>query len=36
MKINWEKEGIFGFYLYFCHVIQTSNYFFWQLKDKLL
>lgn len=28
MKINWEKEGIIGFYLYFCHVIQNSNYFF--------
>lgn len=27
MKINWEKEGIIGFYLYFCHVIQNSNYF---------
>lgn len=36
MKINWEKEGIIGFYLYFCLVIQNSNYFFWQLKDKLL
>ena len=36
MKINWEKEGIIGFYLYFCHAIQNSNYFFWQLKDKLL
>ena len=20
MKINWEKEEIIGFYLYFCHV----------------
>lgn len=28
MKINWEKEGIIGIYLYFCHVIQNSNYFF--------
>ena len=28
MKINWEKEGIIGFYLYFCHVIQNSKYFF--------
>lgn len=28
MKINWEKEGIIGFYLYFCHVIQNSNFFF--------
>ena len=28
MKINWEKEGIIGFYLYFFHVIQNSNYFF--------
>lgn len=28
MKKNWEKEGIIGFYLYFCHVIQNSNYFF--------
>ena len=28
MKINWEKEGIIGFYLNFCHVIQNSNYFF--------
>lgn len=28
MKINGEKEGIIGFYLYFCHVIQNSNYFF--------
>lgn len=28
MKINWEKEGIIGFYLYFCHAIQNSNYFF--------
>jgi hypothetical protein len=28
MKINWEKEGIIGFYLYFCLVIQNSNYFF--------
>ena len=28
MKIIWEKEGIIGFYLYFCHVIQNSNYFF--------
>lgn len=28
MKINWEKEGIIGFYLYFCHVIQNSNHFF--------
>ena len=28
MKINWEKEGIIGFYLYFCPVIQNSNYFF--------
>lgn len=27
MKINWEKEGIIGIYLYFCHVIQNSNYF---------
>jgi hypothetical protein len=36
MKINWEKEGIIGFYLYFCQVIQNSNYFFWQLKDELL
>ena len=36
MKINWEKEGIIGFYLYLCHVIQNANYFVWQLKDKLL
>lgn len=28
MKINWEKEGIIEYYLYFCHVIQNSNYFF--------
>ena len=28
MRINWEKEGIIGIYLYFCHVIQNSNYFF--------
>ena len=28
MKINWEKEGIIGIYLYFCNVIQNSNYFF--------
>ena len=28
MKINGEKEGIIGFYLYFCHVIQNSNCFF--------
>lgn len=28
MKINEEKEGIIGIYLYFCHVIQNSNYFF--------
>lgn len=28
MKIDWEKEGIIGIYLYFCHVIQNSNYFF--------
>lgn len=28
MKINWEKEGIIGFYLYFCHVIQNSIFFF--------
>lgn len=35
MKINWEKEGIIGFYLYFCHVIQNSI-FFWQLKVELL
>ena len=28
MKINWEKAGIIGIYLYFCHVIQNSNYFF--------
>ena len=28
MKINGEKEGIIGFYLYFCHVIQNSNYYF--------
>lgn len=28
MKINWKKEGIIGIYLYFCHVIQNSNYFF--------
>ncbi len=28
MKINGEKEGIIGYYLYFCHVIQNSNYFF--------
>ena len=28
MKINWEKEGNIGFYLYFCHVIQNSNYLF--------
>ena len=36
MKINWEKEGIIGCYLSFCLVSQNSNYFFWQLKDKLL
>ncbi len=28
MKINWEKKEIIGFYLYFCHVIQNSNYFY--------
>ena len=28
MQINWEKEAIIGFYSYFCHVIQNSNYFF--------
>lgn len=27
MKINGEKEGIIGYYLYFCHVIQNSNFF---------
>ena len=28
MKINGENEWIIGYYLYFCHVIQNSNYFF--------
>ena len=36
MKINWEKEGIIGFYLYFCHVIQNSNYFCVTLQAKFL
>ena len=36
MKINWEKERIIGFYLYFCNVFQIYNYFFFHLKDELL